>query len=499
MSVYLVGAGCGRPGLLTVEASEKISRARHVVYDRLIHPDILQLAPPGCEFHLAGKQESSHTLPQDEINELLVRLGGTGETVVRLKGGDPFVFGRGGEEAEYLEKNGIPWRAVPGVTSALGGALLEGLPLTMRTRSSSLVLATGHRRPESDDNDDYWRRIAEAPGVVALYMASSCFGEISERLTRHGMSPDTPVNIVRWGGWGRAERTRGTLGEIGRNAGPSGLPSPSVIYIGDAADVGLSPERGELRGMQIAVCRPYPECWRTARALEDMSADCYGLPLLSLKPIPVDSGGLDTLKSADWLVITSPRAARELKRVVGDVRLPRGRVVSIGESTSEALRESGIPPMYTADGSSRGLASRLKGVVSPGERAVFARNERGSGAAVGVLKEMDVSVADIPIYRMVPTAVPGIEVMREQWGACGLDAVVFGSSAQAEEYARALGDPPDGAKLIAWGAACADSVRNIFGKEPIGMAAPDMVGLVDSLKGLVDDDNGGLLRRRRGN
>ena len=267
MSVWLVGAGCGSPGLLTLAALECLSRADHIVYDRLIHPDLLQLAPEGCRFHLAGKRESRHTLPQGEINELLVRLGREGGSGVRLKGGDPFVFGRGGEEAKFLEHHGVPWRAIPGITSAIGGALGSGLPISQRESSSSIVLATGHMSAGAEDEGDYWREMASSSGTVALYMGTSNFAAVADELVSSGKSPRTPVSVVKWGGWNKSSRIDGTLEEMASMEKREGQPSPAVIYIGDAAGIKLSPAKGILDGMQVVLCRPYPECWDMCREL----------------------------------------------------------------------------------------------------------------------------------------------------------------------------------------------------------------------------------------
>lgn len=488
MTVSLVGAGCGTPRLLTYAAAERLATAEHVVYDRLIHPDLLQLAPQGCVFHLAGKRERNHTLAQDEINALLAELGAGGANVVRLKGGDPFVFGRGGEEAQYLEERGIPWEAVPGITSALGGALCAGLPVTHRDLASSVTLATGHRRGDADgaDDDRFWREVAAADGTVALYMGVSAFADVAARLMAHGKSPETPVSLVSWGGWGRSRRLDGALAEIAARAGDGSLPSPAIIYIGGAAPCALHPVRGPLAGMQIAICRPYPECWDTGRALEELGADCYGLPLLSLEPLlPERREEVQyKLRTADWIVLTSPRGAGELRRVMPDIRGIRGKVAVIGEGTARALRAVGIVPDRVADGDSDALAEMLGEQVRAGEHVVFARNERGSHVAVEAVRRKGAEPVSISTYRMVPNAVPGLDVMREQWRMCGLDAVAFGSAALAEAYADALGAPPESAALLAWGKVCAETVEKLFGRPAKRLPTPDLDGLTKALQQL---------------
>jgi uroporphyrinogen III methyltransferase/synthase len=380
-----------------------------------------------------------------------------------------------------LERSGIPWKAVPGVTSALGGAVCAGISVTHREDASSLTLATGHRRYAEDAGDDgYWSELARTGGTVALYMGASDFSAVAERLSRFGRPPHTPVSVVTWGGWGRAARADGTLGGMADRAARGEVPSPSVIYIGAAASRALHPDRGILAGMQAVICRPYPECWETGRALERLSADCYGLPLLSAEDI--DPGPMtDEMMNADWLVVTSPRGVARLRALARDARRIKGNVISIGAGTTSALTAAGIMPELEAGGDSASLADLLRAHVRRGETVVFARNERGADAPVKAAASLGARAVVTPTYRMSARAVPGLEVMKEQWEACGVDAVVFGSSALAEEYARAMGSPPPSAALVAWGRACAATVEKLFGVSPVVMNTPDLLGLTEAL------------------
>ena len=489
MTVTLVGAGCGGPGFLAASAMKALSSAEHIVYDRLIHPDILQLAPSGCEFHPVGKRESSHTLSQEGINALLIELAQGGGSVVRLKGGDPFIFGRGGEEAEALEAAGIPWCAIPGITSAAGGGISCGLPLTHRDAASSVTLMTGHRRFDADCSDDesFWRAAAESSGTCAFYMGISTFVETAEKLLSLGRSAGTDVSVISWGGWGRASRTDCTLSEVALLAERGVFKSPSIIYVGKTAGINLTPHRGELSGMQVVICRPYPECWDTGRALESMGADCYGLPLLKLSPLEQDDADevRVSVESADWLVLTSPRGPAELRRIVPDIRRIRGRIAALGAGTADALRSCGIVADYTADGSSDGLALLLGGLVREGESVIFARNERGSNVAVQAARAAGASVRSISTYRMTPERVPGLDVMREQWSECGVDAVVFGSAAFVEEYAKEFGEAPESAELIAWGSVCADAIEKKLHRRAVKLKTPDFESLTETLRGIA--------------
>jgi len=233
--------------------------------------------------------------------------------------------------------------------------------------------------------------------------------------------------------------------------------------------------------MQVVICRPYPECWNAGRAIEAMGADCYGLPLLRFEELDVGDSGKNAIVSADWLVLTSPRGASRLTGLV-DIRSIRGKVVAIGEGTSSALKGLGIIPDLVAGGDSQNLAGLLGDAVSPGESVVFARNIDGSNVPLEAVRARGASALVIPTYRMAAHTVPGIEIMREQWDMCGVDAVIFGSSAMAEAYASALGEPPAGAALVAWGAECGKSVRRLWRREAEIMQSPDINGLISSLR-----------------
>jgi len=204
MTVHLVGAGCGGPLWLVLRARELLQEAAHVVYDSLIHPDLLQLAPEGCEFHPVGKRKGRPSHNQGDVNELLVRLGRSGDNVVRLKGGDPFVFGRGGEEAIALSEAGIPWTYTPGITAAIGGLGAAGIPPTHRGVADSITLVTGHSAGGESPNAELWRSIGSLGGTKAVYMGASSWGELHPLLRQGGMRPDEPCAAVVWGGWGRS-------------------------------------------------------------------------------------------------------------------------------------------------------------------------------------------------------------------------------------------------------------------------------------------------------
>lgn len=229
--VYLVGAGPGDPDLLTVKALRLISQAEVVVFDRLVSPEIMALIPAGTTRIYAGKQMARHELVQDEINELLVNLGKSGRLVVRLKGGDPFVFGRGSEEAEVLSKAGIPFEVVPGISSASGCATYAGIPLTHRGLSQGVRFLTGHGR-ENRPLDYDWAKLADSDCTLAIYMGLSNLRLIADELTRAGLAADTPAAAIQNGTTPRQRRVLGTLATLPALAEQAGLKAPTLIIVG---------------------------------------------------------------------------------------------------------------------------------------------------------------------------------------------------------------------------------------------------------------------------
>ena len=480
MTVHLVGAGCGTPALLTLGARDLLACADHVVYDRLIHPDLLQLCPERCRFHAVGKQRGDHYLPQEKINSLLVRLGRMGGVTVRLKGGDPFLFGRGGEEALALEEASIPWKALPGLSAALAGGA-AGLSATHRGLARSLTLATGHAGEMALDRS-FWSALASAPGTVALYMGVSLFPDIASLLEKEGLPSQTPAAAVTWAGWGRARKRSGTLADLSEAARRGDLQSPSILYIGPAAELPLHPIPGPLQGMQVACCRPAPESWETARHLESFGADAYSLPLLALKRRH-EPEAADRIASADWIVLTSPRSPALMSEAAGDLRRIRARFAVIGQGTARALKETGlVADTIATPETSEGLAQLLTETISPGERVLFFRNERGSSLPVEAARLRGAAIDELAAYRMVASPLPGEELYREHWSEAPLDAVLFGSAALAEAWRERFGPLPSGCRAVAWGPHCGLAVRELFGLTPLIMERPDGDSLLETLK-----------------
>lgn len=481
MTVYLTGAGCGGPRWLTEEAKEVLSQAEQVVYDNLIHPDLLQLAPEGCVFHQVGKRKGRHSTSQGDIEALLVNLGKRFDRVVRLKGGDPFVFGRGGEEALALQEASVPWRYVPGVTAAVAGLGAAGIPITHRGSAETATLVTGHRKNDEDDRE-LWDRMAKAGGTRAIYMGASKGRSIAKDLMESGEPGELSCSSVHWGGWGRSTRRDFTLRSV-----PEDILSPSIIAVGSVTSLGLKPEIGPLCGLQVGVVRPFPESWTTARGLETLGADSYSLPLLKLKKLR-ENWDRRTISEADWLILTSPRGAALLPEAI-DLRRIKGRIVSLGDGTSRSLREIGIEPDHQAsDPTSEGLAETLSRLVQPGDMACFFRNERASSLPFQAILGVGADPIDMKAYLMEEAHLPGEDSYLPCWEQSGLDCVAFGSAALVEAYRDRFGDLPEETVPVAWGIHCAQAIRQVFKKEPVVMEDPSYQGLVRSLMDLKRKD-----------
>jgi len=285
--VWLVGAGPGDPGLITMAGVACLAGAEAVVYDRLVDPRLLDLAPPDAERISVGKAAASHSLPQEDINALLVAKAREGKSVVRLKGGDPFVFGRGGEEAEALAAAGIPFEVVPGVTSAVAVPAYAGIPVTHRRMASSFAVVTGHEDPTKDESSIDWEHLAKGVDTLVFLMGGANLGEIARRLVECGRAPHTPTAVVRWGTTPHQQTVAGTLADIADRVAKAGLTPPVVTVVGEVAAL-----RDKLRwydnrplfGKRILVTRARGQAGVLSQALAELGAEPVELPAIEIKP-----------------------------------------------------------------------------------------------------------------------------------------------------------------------------------------------------------------------
>ncbi|MCB0970131.1 MAG: uroporphyrinogen-III C-methyltransferase, partial [Acidimicrobiales bacterium] len=341
---YLVGAGPGDPGLLTRRGAELLARADVVVHDRLSAAELLDLAPPDAERIDVGKQPRRHRMAQDDISALLVERGRDGQEVVRLKGGDPFVFARGSEEARALADAGVAYEVVPGVTSALAVPAYAGIPVTERFSSTQFTVVTGHEDPASGEGTVDWEAIAKVGGTLLVLMGVGRWPRIAERLIAGGRDPDTPAAAVHWGTRPAQRTTRATLATLGDHP----LAAPSVIVVGEVAAVELDWfSRRPLLGRRVVVTRARAQASALVERLRTLGAEVIEAPAIAIDE-PADGGAAlaaatARLDEVDWLVFTSPNGVRATFEHLPDARALAGvRVAAIGPGTAAALAERRI-------------------------------------------------------------------------------------------------------------------------------------------------------------
>jgi uroporphyrinogen III methyltransferase/synthase len=317
--VYLVGAGPGDPGLITLKGARLISEADVLIYDHLVDRAILAHAGPGAEMVYVGKTAGKHTLPQKKINRLLSSYARKGHVVVRLKGGDPFVFGRGGEEALELERLGIPFEVVPGITSAIGAPAYAGIPVTFRGITSCFGVITGHEDPLKPRSDLDWKKISTGFGTLVFLMGVKNLKKIADCLVKNGRRKDTPVVLIRWGTTPHQQVLIGTLADIADKAKAANLGPPAIILVGDV--VGLRDrlnwfETRPLFGKRIVVTRSRKQASALAESLTGKGAEVIELPTIRIVPMR-DFRSLDRalgrLRTFDWIIFIGPSTGSSLR------------------------------------------------------------------------------------------------------------------------------------------------------------------------------------------
>jgi uroporphyrinogen III methyltransferase / synthase len=447
MTVYLVGAGPGDPGLLTVRGAELLAHADVVVYDRLAPRALLDLARPSAQLLAAGKAPGQVEMTQDEINAALVEHGAAGRTVVRLKGGDPFVFGRGGEEAEALRAAGIPFEVVPGITSAIAAPAYAGIPVTHRGRSTHVTVVTGHEDPGKGHADVDWDALGRAGGTLVILMGAGRIGDIAKRLVDGGRAADTPVAAVRNGTRPDQQTVRATLATIA----DADVKAPAAIVVGDVAALDLAWfEKRPLFGRSVVVTRAREQASELRSRLEALGAEVLELPAIAIEPIEF---ALPPLHHYAWLVFTSANGveaffARGLAPAGLDVRALYGvRVAAIGPGTADALTVHGVnadlvPERFVAES----LLEGFPAPGAPGERVLVARAETARDVLPRGLQGKGHEVDVLAVYRTVPVEPDAVMVARVRRG--DVDAITFTSSSTVENFCAAVGTLPQSEPLV---------------------------------------------------
>lgn len=445
-TVYLVGAGPGDAGLLTLRGAELLARAEVVVYDALVNAELLRLAPKNAEIIYGGKRAKDHATPQKDLNQLLIAKAKEGKTVVRLKGGDPYVFGRGGEEAEELADASVPFEVVPGVSSFVAVPNYAGVPLTHRGFCSRLTLITGHEDPTKEASSIDWPQVAATPGTKVIMMGTDRIGEIARTLIGHGMPPATPIAMVRWGTTGHQQSIEGTLATIGEVAEKTRIGPPTVAVIGEVVKLRSKLnwfERRPLFGRRIVVTRAREQAGQLARALSELGAEVLEVPTIKIEPPTRREDIVDALlelNSYDWLVFTSPNGVTTFFdyffRQFHDMRDIGGcRIAAVGPATARKLKELHLQVDLMPD---EALGSSVAKAFAEYEsienlKICLLRAEVANRELAAALEEMGAIVDDIACYRTVPeTQDPSgaVDRLLEK----GADWITFTSASTVEHF-----------------------------------------------------------------
>lgn len=457
--VWLVGAGPGDAGLLTVKAVHLIESADVIVYDALISVELLSRIPHDTETVYVGKHSGNHPVPQEKINQILVREAKKGKKVLRLKGGDPFVFGRGGEELETLVREHIPFEVVPGITSSVAVPAYAGIPVTHRDYTSSFHVITGHARKDGTLNIDF-DSLVRLNGTLVFLMSVSSMEKIMKGLTDAGMNPDMPAAVLERGTTAGQRRVTATVGTLKEESDRAGIRTPAIIVVGKVcalADELHWAEDRPLGGRQFLLTRPRQNMSLLAGRLRDLGAQVIEMPAIHTEPVCPN----EPLKTAlerfgqheegKWIVFTSPIGVNvffdTLKEMKMDLRSVLGgtgkvRIGAIGSATADALCGYGLIPDAVPGTYNAGeLGKELAEMSKPGEYVLIARAEKGAPDLIPPLTDKGLLVDDIPLYRTVYEINPLLkeEVLRMLQDS-EIDAVTFTSASTVRGFVRGIGE-----------------------------------------------------------
>ncbi len=491
---YLVGAGPGDPLLMTLKGRQCLERADVVVYDYLSNAEFLRWAPEGAEIIYAGKKAGEHTLKQSAINTLLVERTRAGKTVVRLKGGDPYLFGRGGEEVADLAAAGCAFEVVPGISSALAGPAYAGIPVTHRSHNTMLTIFTGHEDPTKPGSSLDFQAIARAPGTKVMLMGVERLATISAGLLAAGMAPETPVALIRWATTPRQESLFGTLADIAEKAAAAGFQAPAIAVFGDV--VGLRSELGwfeklPLFGRRIAVTRTRHQAGELVAQLRALGADAFEMPMIKIEPAPNKREFYETVAYShgyDWIIFTSPNGVDAFFRVFFEIYhdardIGGARIAAIGPATAARVSAFRLqvdiqPEKYVAEEIIKALE---KETSIENLKILLPRAEGARDVLAEELARLGAIVDDVPAYRTVPAGADdeGVRRFREE----GADLVTFTSSSTAENFHAIKLPAHPGVRHASIGPVTSSTMRALGLAVDMEAAVHDIPGLVAAIVG----------------
>ncbi|MCE2400097.1 uroporphyrinogen-III C-methyltransferase [Candidatus Poribacteria bacterium] len=438
--VYIVGAGPGDKKLITLRGVECLQQADVVIYDLLLNDGLLEHCPAHTE-KIRAPDPRIRTNRQTELNQLLVQHAIAGKIVVRLKGGDPYIFGRGGEEAMALVEAGIPFEVVPGVTSAIAASAYAGIPVTHRDYASSVAFVTGHSAALHPDSNINWEQLATAVDTLVVYMGVAHLPQIVERLILHGRDQHTPVSLVRFGTTPQQFVAQGTLADIVEKVEAAQLKSPAIIVVGEVNRL-----REQLRwfdtkplfGKRILVTRARSQTSEFADFLEANGAEVIQFPTIEIRPLEIDSADIPTPEKYDWIIFTSVNAVEiyyaHLREKGKDTRVFGGcSICAVGPKTVEALNSIGIYPDFVpSHASGRVVATEIE--VVQGKKILLPRAKIATTDLPDILRERAAHVDDVPLYDTVKVASENRDTIKKDLLEGRIDFVTFTSSSTVTNF-----------------------------------------------------------------
>ncbi len=492
--VYIIGAGPGDPGLFTLRGVKCLQAADVVVYDQLVSTELLDFARRDARLIYAGKQGGDHTIPQAEINRILVEEARNGRVVARLKGGDPFIFGRGGEEAEELVQAGIPFEVVPGVTSAIAVPAYAGIPLTHRGYTSTVAFVTGHEDPGKEKSDIDWKTLAGI-GTLVFLMGVKNLEQIAGSLMENGKSPDTPVALIRRGTTPDQATLTATLGDVAAKARASRIAPPAILVVGEAVGLRQSLnwfERKPLFGRGIVITRPEAQAQDMAELLRQEGARVIHFPTIHIAPPESWRELDDALSQVDryrWIIFTSANAVRYLfqrvKALGLDMRDLKGiRICAIGPATAATVENFGIRvDIVPAEYISEGVVSAFKGIDLKDSRILLPRAEVARDVIPEGLERLGARVDVVTAYRTVNSGRKKAEL--DEWIREGkVDVITFTSPSTVANFLEIMGRDyslPEGIKVACIGPVTEAAARKAGLRIDILQTAYTIPGLVESM------------------
>lgn len=449
--VSLVGAGPGDWRLLTLGAKNALEEAEIVIYDRLASKQIMDFVPKDAEQIYVGKASNQHTLKQGEINDLIVKKALEGKRVVRLKGGDPFVFGRGSEEAVFCREHGVPFEIYPGITSAIAAPAYSGIPVTHRHVAASFTVVTGHEDPDKEGSSHRWEHLAQGADTLVFLMGVENLPHIQEQLLKWGKDPKTPAAFIRWGTRPNQETWTTTLGEALQLRDKEKIKAPAIFIVGTVVELREKLawfDKQPLFGKRILVTRARQQASQLSTLLEKAGAEIFEIPMIQMKePVSwqIVDRGIASLSDYSWVVFTSSNGVEHfIKRLYQQTRDARSfgaaKIAAVGGSTAQALLKYGLrADLIAEEFRSESLLEALKEKTSSGDTVLLIRPEEARNVLPEGLKEMGVQVTIAPTYQTVMIS-DQAEIVKSLFQEKKMDWVTFSSASTVRNLLNVLGE-----------------------------------------------------------